>query len=86
MSAVGEYAIFMLDVDGTVESWNVGAERIKGYAAHEIIGRSFEIFYPEEDRATGHPQRNLATALRTGSHPRRGGGCARTARGSGPAW
>jgi PAS domain S-box-containing protein len=72
VSAVGEYAIFMLDVDGTVESWNVGAERIKGYAAHEIIGRSFETFYPEEDRATGHPRRNLANALRTGSHAEEG--------------
>jgi PAS domain S-box-containing protein len=68
VSAVGEYAIFMLDSDGTVASWNAGAERIKGYAAHEIVGRSFEVFYPEEDRATGHPRRNLATALREGSY------------------
>jgi PAS domain S-box-containing protein len=68
VSAVGEYAIFMLDVDGTVASWNAGAERIKGYAAHEIVGRSFEVFYPDEDRAGGHPRRNLAIALREGSH------------------
>ena len=72
VSAVGEYAIFMLEVDGTVASWNAGAERIKGYAAHEIVGRSFEAFYPEEDRATGHPQRNLETALRRGSHSEEG--------------
>jgi PAS domain S-box-containing protein len=68
VAAVGEYAIFMLDADGTVASWNAGAERIKGYAAHEIIGKPFEVFYPEEDRATGHPRRNLETALREGSY------------------
>jgi PAS domain S-box-containing protein len=72
VSAVGEYAIFMLDVDGTVASWNAGAERIKGYAAHEIVGRSFEVFYPEEERETEHPRRNLDAALRTGSHAEEG--------------
>jgi PAS domain S-box-containing protein len=72
VSAVGEYAIFMLDVDGNVVSWNAGAERIKGYAAHEIVGRSFEVFYPDEDRATDHPRRNLAAALRAGSYSEEG--------------
>jgi PAS domain S-box-containing protein len=72
VSAVGEYAIFMLDVDGNVISWNAGAERIKGYAAHEIIGQSFELFYPDEDRATDHPQRNLESALRAGSYSEEG--------------
>jgi PAS domain S-box-containing protein len=72
VSAVGEYAIFMLDVHGTVVSWNAGAERIKGYAAHEIVGRSFETFYPTEDRATGHPRQNLEIALREGSHSEEG--------------
>jgi PAS domain S-box-containing protein len=72
VSAVGEYAIFMLDVHGKVVSWNAGAERIKGYAAHEIVGRSFEAFYPEEDLTTGHPRRNLDTALREGSHSEEG--------------
>jgi PAS domain S-box-containing protein len=64
--AVGEYAIFMLDVDGSVISWNAGAQRIKGYTADEIIGRSFRIFYPPEEQATGHPSRNLEAALREG--------------------
>jgi PAS domain S-box-containing protein len=72
VSAVGEYAIFMLDVDGTVASWNAGAERIKGYSAPEIIGESFEVFYPEEERRTGHPRRNLEVALREGSHSEEG--------------
>ena len=72
VSAVGEYAIFMLDVDGTVASWNAGAERIKGYPAHEIVGRSFEVFYPDEVRETGHPRRNLEVALREGSHSEEG--------------
>ncbi len=72
VSAVGEYAIFLLDVDGTVISWNAGAERIKGYAAHEIVGQPFEVFYPAEDLALDHPQRNLETALREGSHSEEG--------------
>jgi len=72
VAAVGEYAIFMLDTDGTVASWNAGAERIKGYAAHEIVGRSFEVFYPAEERATDHPRRNLEAALRAGSHAEEG--------------
>lgn len=64
--AVGEYAIFMLDVEGNVASWNTGAQRIKGYSADEIIGRSFEVFYPPEERAEGRPARNLETARREG--------------------
>jgi len=66
VSAVGEYAIFMLDVRGHVLSWNAGAERIKGYTAEEIIGRSFRIFYLSEEQATGHPEHNLQVALRSG--------------------
>ncbi|HEX4685543.1 MAG TPA: PAS domain S-box protein [Nocardioides sp.] len=72
VTAVGEYAIFLLDVDGRVVSWNAGAERIKGYAEHEIVGRSFEVFYPAQDRATGHPSRNLEAALREGSYAEEG--------------
>jgi len=72
VSAVEEYAIFMLDVDGTVISWNAGAQRIKGYAAHEIVGRSFKVFYPPEEQATGHPEHNLATALREGTFAEEG--------------
>ncbi len=66
VGAVTEYAIFLLDVDGNVVSWNAGAQRIKGYPANEIVGRSFRVFYLPEDRAAGHPERNLRTALREG--------------------
>lgn len=67
VDAVSEYAIFTLDPDGVVESWNTGAERIKGYAAEEIVGRHIETFYTEEDAAERIPERNLATAAREGS-------------------
>ena len=66
VTAVGEYAIFMLDVGGKVISWNSGAQRIKGYAADEIVGRPFQVFYPPEEQATGHPERNLEMSLREG--------------------
>lgn len=51
-----DYAIFMLDQEGTVISWNTGAERIKGYKSAEILGRSYSCFYTEEDRAIGKPE------------------------------
>jgi PAS domain S-box-containing protein len=60
-------AIFLLNLDGLVASWNRGAERIKGYAAEEIIGKNFSIFYTPEDVAAGNPQRELAAALAKGS-------------------
>jgi PAS domain S-box-containing protein len=72
VTAVEEYAIFLLEVDGTVASWNAGAERIKGYAAHEIVGRHFRAFYPLEDQVTGHPEHNLELALREGSFAEEG--------------
>ncbi len=61
-----DYAIYMLDRGGRVASWNAGAERIKGYAADEIIGEHFSRFYTEEDRATGVPQQVLRIATETG--------------------
>jgi PAS domain S-box-containing protein len=66
VEAVADYAIFMLDPDGHVVNWNTGARRIKGYAADEIIGRHFSIFYTEEDRRKAIPQQALATASKTG--------------------
>ena len=72
VSAVKDYAIFMLDVDGRVASWNPGAQYIKGYPAEEIIGQHFRVFYPEEDQATGHPEHNLELALRDGVHTEEG--------------
>src|SRR5712671_5420424 len=55
VEAVRDYAIFLLDPDGRVATWNVGAERLKGYKAGEIIGRHFSVFYPEEARRREHP-------------------------------
>ncbi|CAN5209424.1 PAS domain-containing sensor histidine kinase [soil metagenome] len=66
VDAVIDYAIFQLDVDGTIASWNRGAERAKGYTPEEAIGRHFSMFYTEEDRAAGVPQRALATAASEG--------------------
>lgn len=62
VSAVTDYAIFMLDPNGIVVSWNAGAEKIKGYKAEEIIGSHFSRFYTDEDRLAGIPARALYTA------------------------
>jgi PAS domain-containing protein len=56
VETVLDCAIFMLDVEGRVVSWNAGAERIKGYRAAEIIGRHFSVFYPPEDARSGKPE------------------------------
>ena len=66
VEAVTDYAIYLLDQDGNIASWNLGAERIKGYGSHEVLGRHFSIFFTEEDRAAEKPARALATALRAG--------------------
>ena len=66
VSAVQDYAIFKLDPDGTVASWNKGAERIKGYRADEIVGEHFSTFYTEGDIDDGVPETNLDTARSTG--------------------
>ena len=66
VEAVRDYAIFMLDTDGRVVSWNAGAERIKGYAAHEIIGKHFSVFYPEDARRKKWPEQELALAREHG--------------------
>ena len=66
VQSVTDYAIYMLDVEGNVASWNAGAQRIKGYGPEEIIGRHFSNFYTEEDRAAGLPRTGLQTASRDG--------------------
>ncbi|WP_144638614.1 PAS domain-containing sensor histidine kinase [Bordetella genomosp. 13] len=66
VEAVKDYAIYLLDADGYVSSWNSGAERFKGYTANEIIGRHFSVFYTPEDRAAGVPWRALEVAAREG--------------------
>ena len=66
IDAVQDYAIFMLDPEGVVVSWNSGAQRMKGYSRGEIIGKHFSHFFTEEDIARGKPWEELATARRTG--------------------
>jgi PAS domain S-box-containing protein len=66
IDAITDYAIYMLDVDGFVSSWNAGARRFKGYEAHEIVGQHFSRFYVEEDRIAGLPQKTLWTAAAEG--------------------
>lgn len=66
MQSVSDYAIFMLDPQGRIASWNAGAERIKGYRAQEITGVHFSVFYPPEDVAAGKPQRELEIAVAQG--------------------
>jgi len=66
VQGVTDYAIYMLDLEGHVSSWNQGARRIKGYEPEEIIGQHFSRFYIEEDRARGEPVRALETARKEG--------------------
>jgi PAS domain S-box-containing protein len=72
VTAVRDYAIYMLDPTGHVMSWNAGARRIKGYTGRDIIGQHFRVFYPPEEQADGHPEHNLELALRDGSYAEEG--------------
>ncbi len=66
VEAVADYAIYMISPEGEVRTWNLGAERMKGYTASEIIGQNFQLFFPEEDVRRGKPARELAVAAREG--------------------
>jgi PAS domain S-box-containing protein len=66
VNSITDYAIYMLDRDGRVTTWNPGAERLKGYSADEIIGRHFSVFFTPEDREAGLPDNALRTAAREG--------------------
>ncbi len=72
IDAVADYAIYMLDPDGFVTTWNTGAERIKGYRAIEIIGQHFSRFFTPEDQANRLPERILTQAKATGRHEAEG--------------
>ncbi|HEY6905398.1 MAG TPA: PAS domain S-box protein [Candidatus Acidoferrales bacterium] len=73
VESVQDYAIFLLDPEGRVATWNLGAQRIKGYQASEIIGKHFSIFYPEEDLRAGKPQMELRVATEVGRFEDEGG-------------
>ncbi|PTR34165.1 PAS domain S-box-containing protein [Luteibacter sp. OK325] len=66
VQGVADYAIYMLDPGGHITSWNSGAERIKGYAPHEVIGRHYSAFFTPEDVARGEPTTNLEAVVREG--------------------
>ncbi len=72
VEAVVDYAIYQLDPNGIVSTWNPGAQRIKGYGADEIIGQHFSRFYTEEERRAGVPQKALETAAREGRYEAEG--------------
>ena len=72
VSGVADYAIFMLSPEGNVLTWNEGAQRIKGYAADEIIGKHFSIFYTQDAQSRNHPQNELNIAKRTGRYEEEG--------------
>jgi PAS domain S-box-containing protein len=72
VDAVVDYALFMLDPNGVISSWNPGAERIKGYKADEIIGQHFRVFYTPEARAARHPESELEQAAATGRYEEEG--------------
>jgi PAS domain S-box-containing protein len=66
VQAVTDYALYLIDLDGTIISWNAGAERIKGYKADEVIGKNFSLFFTPEDVAAGKPAHALKTAKAVG--------------------
>jgi PAS domain S-box-containing protein len=72
VSNVIDYALYMLDPEGNISSWNAGGERIKGYAAAEIIGQHFSRFYTQPDRAAGKPARALRIAREAGRYEEEG--------------
>ncbi|MFC3942655.1 PAS domain-containing sensor histidine kinase [Pseudomonas gingeri NCPPB 3146 = LMG 5327] len=72
VQSVTDYAIYMLDREGRVSSWNLGAQRIKGYTPQEVIGQNFSLFYTEQDRANGEPRRALDIAASEGRFEKQG--------------
>jgi PAS domain S-box-containing protein len=68
VQSIVDYAIYMLDPSGIVTSWNAGAERIKGFQTHEVVGKHFSTFYTPEDREAGMPANVLETARREGRY------------------
>jgi PAS domain S-box-containing protein len=72
VETVQDYAIFMLDPDGHIASWNAGAQRIKGWTADEIVGKHFRNFYPEEKQLERHPEHELELAIRDGHYEEEG--------------
>lgn len=66
IAEIQDYAIILLDIDGTILSWNIGAEKIKGYKESEILGQNFRIFYMPQDRQAGLPEQLIDLAKKEG--------------------
>jgi len=66
ITEIQDYAIILLDIDGTILSWNLGAQKIKGYSEVEIIGQNFRIFYMPQDRQAGLPEQLIELAKKEG--------------------
>jgi PAS domain S-box-containing protein len=66
IAEIQDYAIILIDIDGTILSWNVGVEKIKGYTEQEILGQNFKIFYLPSDRQAGLPDQLLTLAAKEG--------------------
>jgi PAS domain S-box-containing protein len=72
LDGIQNYAIFMMDAQGRILSWNAGAERIKGYTSNQIIGRNFSCFFPPEDIKRGRPEEVLRRTAASGRHEEQG--------------
>lgn len=72
VESVRDYAIFLLDPNGNIVSWNRGAEHLKGYKSNEILGQHFSVFYTEEDKARNHPREELEVAKSEGRYSEEG--------------
>ena len=66
IAEIQDYAIILLDLDGTILSWNKGAEKIKGYKESEILGQNFRVFYMPQDRQAKLPEQLIALAIKEG--------------------
>lgn len=66
IAEIQDYAIILLDIDGTILSWNAGVEKIKGYKEHEILGQNFRIFYMPQDRQAQLPEQLINLAIKEG--------------------
>ena len=72
VNAVNDYAIFFIDTEGYIKTWNMGGKRLKGYTSEEIIGKNFSIFYTEADKKRNHPQSELKLAKENGKYEEEG--------------
>jgi PAS domain S-box-containing protein len=86
VDSVTDYGIFKLDCAGRITSWNLGAERIKGYRPDEIIGRHYSVLHTEDDIAAGKPEQQLSMARVEGRVQDEGWRVRKDGSRSGPTW